>query len=134
MQFQFSFKHMETSVALQNYAEDKIKEKVKKYVTKPIDAQVTFHVEKQSHRAHCSLRGGDGFSVEVDHVCEDMYGSIDQMIDKLDIQLKRQKEKLKNHKNKKTVKHLSVVNPDADSAIDAEDLLKYEQASKREQG
>jgi putative sigma-54 modulation protein len=133
MQFQFSFKHMETSEALQKYAEDKIGEKIKKYVTKPIDAQVTFEVEKQSNRAHCSLRGGDGFSVEVDHVCEDMYASVDMVIDKLDIQLKRQKEKLKSHKNRKTVKHLSVVNPD-EGSIDAEDLLKFEEARRRANG
>ena len=49
MQFQFSFKHMESSQALSQLAETKIKDKVSKFVTKPIEAHVTFVVERHDH-------------------------------------------------------------------------------------
>ena len=141
MQFQFSFKHMETSTSLQKYAEDKIKNQIEKFVTKPIEAHVTFSVDNHRHIAHCSLKSGDGFSIEVEHTCEDMYGSVDKLLDKLTAQLKKKKEKLKGHytKTQRTQKHIenqykSTQNEHIDYdnvEIDAEDIIKYEQARKK---
>ncbi|MEY4630400.1 MAG: hypothetical protein RIQ81_520 [Pseudomonadota bacterium] len=142
MQFRFAFKHMETSPALTRYAEEKILDRVQKFVTKPIEAHVTFTVEHLSHSAHCSLHGGDGFNLEVQHVCGDMYGSIDHMVDKLATQLKRHKEKLKGHKSKRQLRLLDPMDKnyafssktefDIDSEpVDAEDILKFEMARRR---
>ena len=133
MRFQFSFKHMDTSEALQQYAREKLKVKIEKFVTKPIEVNVTFSVDRHLQHANCVLSGGDGFSVNVDHVCEDMYGSVDRMVDKLGSQLKKKKDKLKHHKNKPTVRNM----PDRGSqgedsyAIDAGDIIKYEEARRR---
>ena len=133
MNFQFAFKHMESSDALQHYAESKIKEKVLKFVTKPIEAKITFSVMRHEHRAQCSLLAGDGFSLEVEHVCDDMYGSVDLMIDKLTTQLKRQKDKLKDHKfSRRPVREKNQAGEAYyKEAIDAGDILKYEQARKK---
>ena len=119
MQFQFSFKHMDSSPALQSYAEEKIKEKIQKFASKPIDAHVIFSV--------------DGFNVEVEHTCGDMYGSVDMLVDKLSSQLKKQKDKLKDHKNPKLVDNLRVIadTTELEVPIDADDLLKYEEARKK---
>ena len=131
MQCRFSFKHMKTSESLSEYAEQKITEKIQKYSTKPIEAQVTFSVEGHDHKVHCSVKGGDGFNVQVDAACEDMYGSVDLLIDKLDIQLKRQKERLKNHKHSINIRHLEprehVSKDDCDEIpADADDVIKLE--------
>ena len=138
MRFQFSFKHMEVSPTLQKYAEDKISNQIKKFVTKPIEAHVTFSVDKHRHVVHCALSGGDGFSLQVEHECGDMYGSVDQMLDKLSVQLKRKKEKLKGHKNRKnfrTVGSSSNEKGNDDSAeIDAADIIKFEQARRKASG
>ena len=136
MQFHFSFRHMQTSEALQNYAEQKLSEKILKYVTKPIEAHVSFSVVRHEHIAHCSLRAGDGFSIEVEHSCGDMYGSIDHMVDKLAAQLKKQKEKLKDHKHEKSIRQLAVgadnYSFDRDpEVVDAGDIVKYEQSRRR---
>jgi putative sigma-54 modulation protein len=40
----------------------------------------------------------NGAQVYADHTEEDMYAAIDGMVDKLDRQLKRHKEKTKNHR------------------------------------
>jgi putative sigma-54 modulation protein len=135
MQFRFSFKHMETSQALQNYAKDKIKVEVEKFVTKPIEAHVTFSVDRHQHQVLCTLTGGDGFTVNVEHTCEDMYGSVDHMIDKLATQLKRKKEKLKDHKANAVVRiPFGSVPADDDyeaAPIDAADIVKFEQVAKQ---
>lgn len=124
---------METSEALQNYAQEKIDEKIKKFVTKPIEAKINFDAQKQSHRAHLTLKAGDGFSIDVEHTCDDMYASVDHLVHKLSMQLKRQKDRLKEHKNKPTVKHLTVaeVTPDP---VDAEDIIRFEEGKKKAQG
>ena len=126
---------MTPSDSLQKYAEDKIKQEIQKFVTKPVDAHVTFTVDNHRHIVHCALAGGDGFSVQVEHECDDMYGSIDRMLDKLTVQLKRKKDRLKDHKPQKGPRkdhHIEKDVVDFDSVeIDAEDILKYERARKR---
>jgi putative sigma-54 modulation protein len=133
MQFQFSFKHMATSDALQSYAEDKFQEKIQKFVTKPMAAHVTFSVNRHQHTAHLSFRAGDGFSIEVEHTSSDMYASVDQMVDKLSTQLKKQKEKLKDHKQTKLSTQLETVDAEEDE-VDAGDIIKLEQARRRAAG
>lgn len=130
MQFSYSFLHMETSDALQSYTEQKVSQQIAKFVTKPIEAAITFSVEKHQHKAHCRVTAGDGFDVKVEHTCGDMYGSVDHMVDKLYTQLQKAKDKIKSHKNEKPSKALSgleMVDGDED-AVDAEDIIKLENA------
>lgn len=139
MQFQFSFKHMDASTSLQRYTEDKLRTQIEKFVTKPIEAHITFSVDNHRHIAHCALNGGDGFSMQVEHICEDMYGSVDKMLDKLTVQLKRKKEKLKGHKGgrglknsfKKGYKKQQDGSDFESLEIDASDIIKYEEARKK---
>lgn len=135
MQFSFSFKHMESSEALQSYATEKIQEKLEKFVTKTVSSRVAFEVERNLQHVHLTVQGGDGFNMEVNASCPDMYGSIDLLVDKLTVQLKRRKEKLKDHKNKpvSSLRSLPIKDDwDSDSApIEAEDLIKLEHARKK---
>ncbi len=135
MDCRFSFKHMKASEALTDYARSKITPKVEKYSTKPIDTHVVFSVEGHpaTQKVHLSIKGGDGFNCEVEAECEDMYGSIDLLTDKLDAVLKKQKEKLKQHKSSANIRLLKtedfIDEADCDSIpVDATDLLKYEKA------
>lgn len=136
MQFQFSFKHMETSPAVSQYAETKIKDKIMKFSTKPIEAHLTFSVDKHNHQAHCKVIGGDGFNLQVDALSEDMYATIDKMVDKLEVQLKKHKEKLKDHKNHtQKVERLQALSGGGssfeDDAVDAEEIVKFEAARRQ---
>ncbi|MEN9834508.1 MAG: hypothetical protein RL011_701 [Pseudomonadota bacterium] len=133
MQFLYSFKHMESSEALQSYTEQKLSERIHKYVTKPIAAHVTFSVTRHQQTVHVSLDAGDGFGIEVEHTSIDMYASVDQLSDKLASQLKKHKEKLKDHKGDRMFRSLTLIaeaDGDADS-VDADDILKYEAARRR---
>ena len=132
MQFQFSFRHMDTSPALQDYAEGKLREKIDKFVTKPIEAHVFFSVMRHQHSAHLKLNAGDGFNVDVEHTSEDMYATVDQMCDKLEAQLRKHKEKLKAHK---PAKHLpNFQEPAKEDTVDAAEVLKFEQGRRRANG
>jgi ribosomal subunit interface protein len=134
MQFQFSFKHMETSQALTTYTETKLRTEIEKFSSKPVDCHISFGVDRHNHTAHCLFNGGDGFTFQVEHTCNDMYGSVDHMVDKLEVQLRRHKEKLKSHKGKRSGKRdvASLSSNDYENAeIDASDILKFEQARRR---
>ena len=131
MQFHFAFKHMDTSPALQAYAEEKLLDRIEKFVTKPIAATVTFSVLKNLYTVHCHLEAGDGFSIDVEQTCDDMHTSMDVVADKLTTQLRKHKEKLKDHKAPRRV--IPLIDPEAHAAeaVDAADILKYEQGRRR---
>jgi putative sigma-54 modulation protein len=133
MRFKYSFKHMETSEALKNYAEGKFKQEIQKFVTKAIDCHLTFSVDRHNHTAHLTFNGGDGFELEAEHTCTDMYGSVDHIVTKIEAQLRKQKEKLKHHKGNKAKRDIIyLAERGFDNAeIDAGDILKFEAARKK---
>ncbi|WP_305041238.1 ribosome hibernation-promoting factor, HPF/YfiA family [Geoalkalibacter sp.] len=97
MQIAVTFRHMEASDPLRAYAEEKL-ERVKKYIDEPIDAQVVLSVEKKiRHRAEVALVA-KGITIKGTEETNDMYAAVDAVVDKIERQLKRYKEKIKNHK------------------------------------
>lgn len=97
MQIAVTFRHMESSEAVRSYVEEKLA-KVKKYVDEPIDAQVVLSVQKKiNHRAEVTMVA-KGLTMKSVEEKDDMYAAIDLMVDKIERQLKRYKEKLKRHK------------------------------------
>jgi len=97
MRINVTFRHMETSDPVRNYVEEKLP-KVKKYIDEPVEAQVVLSVEKKiRHKAEVSLTA-KGITIKATEETADMYAAIDGVLDKLDRQLKRYKDKIKNHK------------------------------------
>ncbi|APG26064.1 ribosome hibernation-promoting factor, HPF/YfiA family [Syntrophotalea acetylenica] len=97
MQIAVTFRHMDASDALRMYLEEKLV-RVKKYIDEPIDAQAVLSVEKKiRHCAEVTLVA-KGITIKGSDETNDMYAAIDGMVDKIERQLKRYKEKIKNHK------------------------------------
>ncbi|HEY5974350.1 MAG TPA: ribosome-associated translation inhibitor RaiA [Geobacteraceae bacterium] len=96
MQISTTFRHMEPSEALKSYAEEKL-ERVKKYIDEPIIAQVYLSVEKIRHIVEITLNA-KGVTIKASEATNDMYASIDAVVDKIERQLRRYKERLKDHK------------------------------------
>jgi putative sigma-54 modulation protein len=97
MQIAVTFRHMESSEAVRSYVEEKLA-KVKKYIEEPIDAQVVLSVQKKiNHKAEVTMVA-KGLTMKSAEEKDDMYAAIDLMVDKIERQLKRYKEKLKRHK------------------------------------
>jgi putative sigma-54 modulation protein len=88
---------METSEPVRNYVEEKLP-KVKKYIDEPVEAQVVLSVEKKiRHKAEVSL-AAKGITIKATEETADMYAAVDGVLDKLERQLKRYKDKIKRHK------------------------------------
>lgn len=137
MQFQFAFRHMETSPSLQEYTEAKLRSQIERFASKAIEAHVIFSVDKHQHHVHCSLLGGDGFTLQVDQYSEDMYAAVDKMSEKIEVQLRRKKERLKDHKGLQRIDRNLTLNGNQSyepAEVDAEDIIKYEQSRRKAVG
>jgi putative sigma-54 modulation protein len=97
MQVTVTFRHMESSEALKAYAAEKL-DRLKKYIDEPIVAQVYLTVEKKiRHITEISLTA-KGVTIKAAEATNDMYAAIDAVVDKLERQVKRYKERIKAHK------------------------------------
>ena len=90
MRIEFTFRNLESSEALKQYAADKLG-KLQKYLRAPLDLQVTFSVERHLHCCDVNLNS-HGESYQGREESEDMYASIDVVTDKIRSQLIRSKE------------------------------------------
>jgi len=96
MQIATTFRHLEPSEALKSYAEEKL-ERIKKYIDEPVAAQVFMTVEKIRHCAEVTLTA-KGITIKASEETNDMYAAIDAVVDKIERQLRRYKERIKDHK------------------------------------
>jgi len=88
---------MEQSEALKAYAEEKL-DRVAKYIDEPVSVQVFFTVEKKIRHIAEIVISAKGITTKASEETNDMYAAIDSVIDKIERQLKRYKEKIKAHK------------------------------------
>ena len=86
MRISYTFRNMESSNGIKNYASEKIK-KVQKYMRSPLRAEFTFSTERHLHRVDLNLTG-DGHQYAGHGQSEDMYATIDQVVDKIDRQVR----------------------------------------------
>jgi ribosomal subunit interface protein len=84
MNISITFRHMESSSAVKAYAGEKVS-KLQKFLRLPMTAKVTLSIDKLRHVAEARISSG-GEHLEAREVSEDMYASIDMIIDKLERQ------------------------------------------------
>jgi putative sigma-54 modulation protein len=96
MQITTTFRHLDPSDALKSYAEEKL-ERVNKYIDEPVVAQVFMTVEKIRHCAEVTITA-KGITIKASEETNDMYSAIDAVVDKIERQLRRYKERIKDHK------------------------------------
>ena len=98
MQVNLSGHHVEITDSMRNYVNEKI-EKLERHFAQALDMHIVLTVEKLRHKAEATLHVS-GINLHADDVQEDMYAAIDGLVDKLDRQGKKYKEKLKSHRPK----------------------------------
>lgn len=96
MRINVTFRHLEPADSLRNYAEQRLK-KLKKYADGPMDVNVVLSVEKFRHTAEVVV-SADGVRATATEQQGDMHSAIDLVSDKIDKQLRRFREKLRNKK------------------------------------
>ena len=91
-----AFRNTEATDALKKYASEKLTSCLKKFVRQDIEAQVILLVEKKRQIAEITFNN-DGASFKNREESDDMYKSIDMLVDSLTNQLRRHKEKITKH-------------------------------------
>ena len=99
MQLSTTFRHMDASQAVREYAADKL-EKIRKYFNKdPISAHAVFSVERGFHHvADLNITLPSGIVINAKETTEDMYSSIDLAAARIERQVRRWKDKIRDHK------------------------------------
>ena len=99
MQINVTFRHMESSPHVKDYIGDKL-QKVKKYLNEPIEANVVLSTEKFRHTVDVSITANSGFAINGVESLEDLYAAIDNVMAKIERQIKKQLKKLQRPKGK----------------------------------
>jgi len=87
--------HVEVTSALRDYVAGKLT-RVERHFDQVMDVNVQLTVEKVRQRAEITLRLR-GNSIHVESIDTDMYAAIDALVDKLDRQVVRHKDRIKDH-------------------------------------
>ncbi len=92
-----TFKNLDSSENLKSYVGDKL-DRFDKYLYNPAEAKVVLSVEKFRHMAEINIIG-DRLSIHGKEVTDDMYSAIDMVLDKLEKQIKKNKQKNRKHRS-----------------------------------
>lgn len=140
-EIQFTFKQMPSSQALVDLAEEKLQNKIEKFTSRPVHTHVTFSIDGLMQKIHVSMITADGHNIEAEHSGDNMYAELDIIAEKVETQLRRHKERLKNHNTtgiRNLSKKVSVISSQeplnldslADDAIDAEEILNLDKSPR----
>lgn len=101
MQINLTGHHVEITDSLRNYVTEKMG-RLEKHFDKVSNTHVILSVENVRQKAEATVNMS-GNNIFAESTADDMYASIDTLVDKLDRQVKKHKEKLKNHHRKTKV-------------------------------
>jgi putative sigma-54 modulation protein len=122
MNINVSGKQFKITDALKEYAEKRVG-KLGKYSDDFTDVQVTLSVEKERQRVEVTAPL-NGFILRGEEETDDMYSSIDLVMDKLERQMEKYRKRI-GKKRLKAAKDEPSILPDADEEIfDADSILK----------
>ena len=100
MNLTISGHHLEVTPALRSYVTTKL-DRIMRHFDQVVDVKVLLTVENQKEkerrqRAECSIHvKGNDMVAESAH--EDLYAAVDDLVDKLDRQVVRHKDRIQNH-------------------------------------
>jgi putative sigma-54 modulation protein len=95
MQIDLTGHHVDLTTPMRDYVNSKM-ERLERHFDHVTDVHVVLSVEKTRHKAEATMNVSGG-KLFADSVEEDMYAAIDGLVDKLDRQVKKHKEKLTDH-------------------------------------
>lgn len=95
MQINLTGHHVDITEPMRDYVNSKM-ERLERHFDHVTNVHVVLSVEKLRHKAEATLHVS-GNNLFADSVQEDMYAAIDSLIDKLDRQIRKHKEKITDH-------------------------------------
>ncbi len=97
MQTSVTFKNLDPSEHLKAYVSDKL-DRFDRFLDNPAEANVVLAVEKFRHIAEINI-AGDKLKINGKEETVDMYSAIDMTLDKLEKQIKKSKEKIRERRS-----------------------------------
>jgi putative sigma-54 modulation protein len=107
MQTSVTFKNLDPSEHLKAYVSDKL-DRFDKFLDNPAEANVVLSVEKFRHIAEISI-SGDKLSIIGKEEINDMYSAIDMVLDKLEKQIKKNKQKIRERRSASKNRNRSMI-------------------------
>lgn len=95
MQISVSGQHVEVTSSMRDYVTSKM-ERLERHFDQVTNVHAVLSVEKQRQKAEATIHI-NGATVFANAENEDMYAAIDALVDKLDRQIKKHKEKRSDH-------------------------------------
>ena len=95
MQLSLTGHHVDLTDPMRDYVNSKM-DRLERHFDHVTDIHVVLSVEKLRHKAEATLNLSGG-QLYADSEQEDMYAAIDALVDKLDRQIKKYKEKMTDH-------------------------------------
>ncbi|MGL4186892.1 MAG: ribosome hibernation-promoting factor, HPF/YfiA family [Thiotrichaceae bacterium] len=101
MQLEITGHHIDVTDSMNAYVREKVG-RVTRHFDRVINIHVILEVQKGRHRAEASLHVS-GNHIFAEAQADDMYSAIDLLADKLDRQIVKHKEKVKDHNRQQAV-------------------------------
>lgn len=95
MQLQITGHQLEVTDSIRNYVTEKFS-KLERHFDQVIDIHVILEVEKLAQKAEATVQV-NGAKLFAEDTQEGMYAAIDGLVDKLDRQILKHKDKMQNH-------------------------------------
>ena len=95
MNLQISGHHLEITPAIHDYVTGKL-ERVTRHFDNVIDVNVILSVDKLKQKAEVTVHLS-GKDVYVESIDEDLYAALDSLVDKLERQIQKHKQKIQDH-------------------------------------
>ncbi|HSW13894.1 MAG TPA: ribosome-associated translation inhibitor RaiA [Solimonas sp.] len=106
MNLNISGHHVEVTPPLREYVLAKLK-RVERHFDKLISAEVVLTVEKLRQKAEATIHAS-GADLHAEAIDGDMYAAIDLLMDKLDQQTRKHKEKMRDHHSREAHKRMTL--------------------------
>ena len=116
MNVNVTFRNLDTTQALKDYSIGKL-DKVRKVLVKPLEANVVLSVERHNHIAEVSISAKD-VSFNGSEKSADMYAAIDLVMDKVERQARRYKERMKQKKGRSSHRDQPTMEDSTDEFLD----------------
>ncbi len=121
MEITVTFRHTEPMNSLRDYAIEKIS-KLDKYLDFPAEARVVLSVEKFRHQVDVTLNL-NGTWIKAVEETEDMYSAIDQVADKLEKQVKKYMEKIRNRRSETWQSEITSAEREEEAAFSSDQFV-----------
>ena len=120
-----TFRHLEPNDALKSYSEEKVL-KIERYVPNLNEAHVILSLEKRRHIAEVIVNVNKG-KITAKEVSEDnMYSAIDLVMDKIESQARKYKDKLTSHKDQHRKAKHNILSVEGLGDSEKESIVKTE--------